>query len=130
MFPPPPLSIAHHDSCVCVIQEGAADGTSPFFHALMPLSMEYSMHKNPELRQAALFGIGVCAQYGGAAFTASCMEAVVKLRDVIVAEGSREVDNEHATDNAISSLGKILIFQEKGKDCFASGTVQLTEVKI
>lgn len=116
--------------CACITQEGAVDGTSPFFHALMPLSMEYSMHKNADLRQAALYGIGVCAQYGGGAFMPSCMEAVVKLRDVIMAEGSRELENEHATDNAISSLGKILVFQEKGKNYFANQAVQFIEVEI
>lgn len=61
-----------------------------------------------EVRQAAAYGCGVLAQFGGAQFAAACAKAVPLLAAVIAEPDARSVENLNATENAISAVAKII----------------------
>jgi len=73
----------------------------------MPLMLRHASSLDDELRQAALYGIGVCALNGGASFSSFTAKAVATLLHVAREEGARSYEKESATDNAVASLGKI-----------------------
>eukprot|EP01087_Luapelamoeba_hula_P021903 TRINITY_DN773_c0_g1_i1.p1 TRINITY_DN773_c0_g1~~TRINITY_DN773_c0_g1_i1.p1 ORF type:complete len:1105 (+),score=203.93 TRINITY_DN773_c0_g1_i1:1361-4675(+) len=99
---------------ICIFDDvveftGAASG--PLLqHFLVPLA-EYMIDSNPGVRQAAVYGIGLCAQHGGDQI-APLIEALMKrLGQVITHAESRTEENVHATENAISAWGKFCQFQ-------------------
>ncbi|KAH3758989.1 ARM family protein [Pelomyxa schiedti] len=75
-----------------------------FFNSLL----ESVSAEEPELRQAAAYGLGMCAKNLGPAFSPYASDVCNRLRMLIQHPESRETeDNIHATENAISALGKI-----------------------
>ena len=60
------------------------------------------------LRQCAVYGLGVAAQHQPAAFRQVAPSALAALMAVIQKPGAREEDNAMATENAIGALGKVL----------------------
>ncbi|CAB3366645.1 Hypothetical predicted protein [Cloeon dipterum] len=70
--------------------------------------LTYTEDGSAEVRQAAVYGCGVMGQYGGPAYSVACTEALAKLIKVISAPESRSVENNNATENAISAVTKIL----------------------
>lgn len=62
----------------------------------------------PEVRQAAAYGCGVLAQFGGPQFAGACARAVPLLAALIAEPNSRSVENLNATENAISAVTKII----------------------
>jgi hypothetical protein len=56
-----------------------------------------------------VFGVGACAQAAGPAFIPAIPSALAALYAVVEAKDSRVDINEPATDNAISSIGKIIL---------------------
>ena len=75
-----------------------------------------------ELRQAALFGIGLCAQNGGAGFGPYRAEAVQTLLHVMGQQDARGKMKESGTDNAAASLGKVacLLLHSRARACSLS----------
>ncbi|MEQ2190335.1 hypothetical protein XENOCAPTIV_028750 [Xenoophorus captivus] len=63
---------------------------------------------SPEVRQAAAYGVGVMAQYGGDNYRPFCTEALPLLVGVIQAADSRSKENVNATENCISAVGKLM----------------------
>ncbi|KAM8801973.1 ran-binding protein 6 isoform 2-T2 [Rhynchonycteris naso] len=66
---------------------------------------------NPEVRQAAAYGLGVMAQFGGDDYRSLCSEAIPLLVKVIKCANSKTKKNVIATENCISAVGKILRFK-------------------
>ncbi|XP_061917237.1 importin-5 [Entelurus aequoreus] len=66
---------------------------------------------SPEVRQAAAYGVGVMAQYGGESYRPFCTEAIPLLVRVIQAADSRLKENVNATENCISAVGKVMRFR-------------------
>uniref|UniRef100_A0A669D7R3 Karyopherin (importin) beta 3 n=1 Tax=Oreochromis niloticus TaxID=8128 RepID=A0A669D7R3_ORENI len=66
---------------------------------------------SPEVRQAAAYGVGVMAQFGGENYRPFCTEALPLLVRVIQAADSRSKENVNATENCISAVGKLMRFQ-------------------
>ncbi|XP_061745785.1 importin-5 [Nerophis ophidion] len=66
---------------------------------------------SPEVRQAAAYGVGVMAQYGGESYRPFCTEAIPLLVRVIQATDSRLKENVNATENCISAVGKVMRFR-------------------
>ncbi|XP_038147097.1 importin-5 [Cyprinodon tularosa] len=66
---------------------------------------------SPEVRQAAAYGVGVMAQYGGDNYRPFCTEALPLLVGVIQAADSRSKENVNATENCISAVGKLMRFR-------------------
>ncbi|KAM8975291.1 importin-5 [Pelodytes ibericus] len=69
---------------------------------------------SPEVRQAAAYGIGVMAQFGGDNYRPFCTESLPLLVGVIQAPDSKTKENVNATENCISAVGKIMKFRS---DC-------------
>lgn len=63
-----------------------------------------------EVRQAAAYGVGVAAQYGGPSYLQACASALPNLFAMINAPGSKSHENVLATENAISAVGKVCHF--------------------
>lgn len=74
---------------------------------LQPLAA-YVTDKSAEVRQAAAYGWGVLAQFGGDQFAGECGKALPLLMEVINDPESRTVKNLNSTENAISAVTKIL----------------------
>nr|XP_033804302.1 importin-5 [Geotrypetes seraphini] len=66
---------------------------------------------SPEVRQAAAYGIGVMAQFGGDNYRPFCTEALPLLVRVIQSADSKTKENINATENCISAVGKIMKFR-------------------
>jgi len=78
----------------------------------MPFMLEYVVDPTPEVRQAACYGLGVCAQQGAEKFKPYTRKVLELLVSVIKHPLSREEDNAPPTENAISSVGKIIRYQD------------------
>lgn len=67
----------------------------------------YVCDTQPEIRQAAAYGVGVMAQFGTELYAATCAEALPLLVKVIQDPESRAEENINPTENAISAVTKI-----------------------
>jgi len=63
--------------------------------------------ENPEVRQAAAYGVGVLAQFGGAGYADVCAEVIPVLSAVIAHSDGRTKANISATENCVSAITKI-----------------------
>ncbi|XP_072884532.1 importin-5 isoform X2 [Hemitrygon akajei] len=70
--------------------------------------LQYVCDNSPEVRQAAAYGIGVMAQFGGENYRPFCTEAIPLLVGVIQMEESKTKENINATENCISAVGKVM----------------------
>jgi len=71
-----------------------------------PIVKKLCKSENVDLRHSAAFGVGSCAKALGPMFR-EAKAALETLTAIIRAPGSREGEDEPATDDAISSVGKI-----------------------
>ncbi|KAJ1675451.1 importin subunit beta-3 [Spiromyces aspiralis] len=78
-----------------------------FFDTMIRSIVDPNSH---EIRQAAAYGIGVAAQFGGEMYADAVAAAVPNLVSVIKSEDARSDDNVYATENAVAALAKILKF--------------------
>lgn len=92
----------------------------PQAHSLLPRVIpalfECAASANPLLRHPALYGLGVCVQFGGAGFDAHVVPAAQLLVAVVSASDARSPDNVFATDNAMSALLKLARFRPAAVD--------------
>uniref|UniRef100_A0A2M3ZYW0 Putative karyopherin importin beta 3 n=1 Tax=Anopheles triannulatus TaxID=58253 RepID=A0A2M3ZYW0_9DIPT len=79
---------------------------------LQPM-LGYIKDEQAEVRQAAVYGLGVLGMYGGEQFSLACAQAIPLLMEVIMAPESREPENVNPTENAISAITKILKYNNK-----------------
>ncbi|KAI9089986.1 armadillo-type protein [Phlyctochytrium arcticum] len=63
-----------------------------------------------EVRQAAAYGAGVAAKYGGVEYAQPCAQALPSLFAMIDAPDARSEENILATENAVAAIGKICHF--------------------
>ncbi|CAF1129300.1 unnamed protein product [Rotaria sordida] len=77
---------------------------SQFFLTRMAESLADS---SAEVRQAAAYGFGVMGMSGGPVYARACAEALPPLFTMISALDSRSVENNTATENAVSAVTKI-----------------------
>ncbi|KAB0402924.1 hypothetical protein E2I00_011127 [Balaenoptera physalus] len=73
--------------------------------------LQYTCDSSPEVRQAAAYGLGVMAQYGGDNYRPFCTEALPLLVRVIQSADAKTKENINATENCISAVGKIMKFK-------------------
>lgn len=67
-------------------------------------------------RQAAAYGAGICARFGGPEYAEACSHFLQPLLAVINDSESRSEDNAFATDNCIAAIAKIIKFKgDSGK---------------
>lgn len=90
-----------------VIEFGGAASMKYSSVFLQPMAA-YVSDKIAEVRQAAAYGWGVLAQFGGEQYAGECAKALPLLIEIINAPDSRSVKNLNPTENAISAVTKIL----------------------
>lgn len=123
-----PASSRHVALCVFddVVLFGGEAGRSLIPKLLAPMRI-YSADPNPDVRQAAAFGVGVCAQFGGDAFMeGGGASAIQPLQQLLTSPDARSPMNEAAADNALTALVKILEHQEactQGEDGMKLGSL-------
>jgi hypothetical protein len=72
-------------------------------------TLKYTVDPEPQVRQAASYGIGIMAIHGGSQYHDVCLSAVPLLKQAIgLAEARSSREHTVATENAISAMGKIL----------------------
>ena len=101
---------------ICIFDDiiehtGEGGAANKYFQHFMPHFLSAAVNSHSDLRQAAVYGVGVCAEFGGAAFAPYMKPVVGVLNACVTAPDAREEDNAAPTENAISSLGKIAMFQ-------------------
>lgn len=64
----------------------------------------------PEVRQAAAYGVGVAAQFGGEPYAVFCSDSLQNLFKLIVETTVRDDTTQYARENAVSAIGKICHF--------------------
>lgn len=78
---------------------------------ILPYLARGAQSKSPALRQASVYGIGYCAQYGGETFAPVVADSIGLLGKIITSPESRtSKQSVYATENAVSAFGKILLF--------------------
>ncbi|GBG66984.1 hypothetical protein CBR_g74670 [Chara braunii] len=91
-----------------------------YFEVFLPAVLMACTDDNADVRQAAVYGIGVCAQFTGMRFRPIALEALGRLRTVVVHPEAKLPENAPATDNAVSAIGKICQYQ---RDCIDASQV-------
>lgn len=94
-----------------VMEHASATGlTGKYFDAFYPSVIAAVGDADVDLRQAAAYGLGVCAQHCRERFRQKAPEVLAALGAAAQAPGARSEENEAATDNVVSALGKAVEF--------------------
>ncbi|OMP07451.1 phosphoinositide 3-kinase regulatory subunit 4 [Corchorus olitorius] len=86
---------------ICIfddVAEHCREAAVKYYDTYLPFLLEACNDANADIRQAAVYGVGVCAEFGGSVF-----KPVVR-------------DNVMAYDNAVSALGKICQYHRDSID--------------
>ncbi|KAJ7955426.1 importin-5 [Quillaja saponaria] len=95
---------------ICIfddVAEQCREAAVKYYDTFLPFLLEACNDENPDVRQAAVYGLGVCAEFGGSMFKPLVGEALSRLNTVIQNPNALQPDNLMAYDNAVSALGKI-----------------------
>ena len=100
------------------------DFLGPAYLAVAQKICSYASSKYSAIRQAAVYGIGMMAQHGGATFaqiSQLCLESIRTAIEFPMDAATKEKKGKqtqyyHAKDNAVAALGKILKFQSTCAD--------------
>ena len=101
------------------ILEQTPQHAEPFFPSFAPAVLKYVSDEDPKVRQAAAFAVGTAAKFHAAALAQMFGPAAQSLAAVIQAPESRSRENQSATENAISALGKICRYAPDSVDANA-----------
>lgn len=104
---------------ICIfddVMEHCREAALKYYDTYLPFLLEACNDKHPDVRQAAVYGIGVCAEFGGSVFKPLVGEALSRLNFVIRHPNALHSDNVMAYDNAVSALGKICQFHRDSID--------------
>eukprot|EP01006_Ploeotia_vitrea_P036976 TRINITY_DN66079_c7_g2_i3.p1 TRINITY_DN66079_c7_g2~~TRINITY_DN66079_c7_g2_i3.p1 ORF type:complete len:1144 (+),score=626.30 TRINITY_DN66079_c7_g2_i3:69-3434(+) len=82
-----------------------------YFSRFLPALIQYTVDvKNPDLRQASAYGLGVCAQFCQQGFARFAQRSAANLLQCITMPKARDPENASATDNALAALGKLCVY--------------------
>ncbi|KAL8136315.1 hypothetical protein V2J09_002316 [Rumex salicifolius] len=104
---------------ICIfddIAEQCRDAALKYYDMYLPFLFEACSDENPDVRQAAVYGLGVCAEFGGPVFKPLVGEALSRLNVLIQHPSAQQSENVMAYDNAVSALGKICKFHKDSID--------------
>lgn len=91
-----------------IIEHGAPEPVvMGYAAAAVPAMASYTTDKDADLRQAAAYGLGICAKVAPEQFSAAANDALNHLNMLISNPTALEEDNRGVTDNAVSAMGKI-----------------------
>jgi len=96
------------------VQHCSGEAGFAFYPKLVTVLLTFATHARPEIRQAAAFGLGLCAENGAPPVMAPFLPAII---DTLKAQAShpqaREPANLSPTDNMVSSLLKVALNQQR-----------------
>ncbi|XP_047316709.1 importin-5-like [Impatiens glandulifera] len=101
---------------ICIfddVAEHCRDAALKYYETYLPFLLEACNDENADVRQASVYGLGVCAEFGGPAFRPLVGEALSRLNRVIADPNALKSENVMAYDNAVSALGKICQFHRE-----------------
>ncbi|KAG0494848.1 hypothetical protein HPP92_005842 [Vanilla planifolia] len=104
---------------ICIfddVAEQCQEAALKYYDNYLPFLLEACNDENSDVRQAAVYGIGVCAEFGGSFFRPLVGEALSRINNVIRHPNAQQPDNVMAYDNAVSALGKICQFHRNSID--------------
>ncbi|MBA0873311.1 hypothetical protein Goshw_000661 [Gossypium schwendimanii] len=104
---------------ICIfddVAEQCREAALKYYDTYLPFILEACNDENPDVRQAAVYGLGVCAEFGGPVFKPLVGEALSRLNAVIQHPNASQPENVMAYDNAVSALGKICLFHRDSID--------------
>ncbi|KAG6605836.1 importin-5 [Cucurbita pepo subsp. pepo] len=104
---------------ICIfddVAEQCREAALKYYDTYLPFLLEACNDENPDVRQAAVYGLGVCAEFGGSVFKPLVGEALSRLNVVLRHPNALLPENVMAYDNAVSALGKICQFHRDSID--------------
>ncbi|KAF5725527.1 importin-5-like [Tripterygium wilfordii] len=104
---------------ICIfddVAEQCRETALRYYDTYLPFLLEACNDENSDVRQAAVYGLGVCAEFGGSVFKPLVGEALSRLNVVIRHPSAIQPENVMAYDNAVSALGKICRFHRDSID--------------
>ncbi|KAF1867035.1 hypothetical protein Lal_00049462 [Lupinus albus] len=104
---------------ICIfddVAEQCREAALKYYETYLPFLLEACNDDIPDVRQAAVYGLGVCAEFGGSVFKPLVGEGLSRLNAVIQHPNALQGDNIMAYDNAVSALGKICQFHRDSID--------------
>ncbi|GJU14456.1 importin-5-like protein [Tanacetum coccineum] len=87
-----------------------------YYETYLPSLLEACNDGNSDIRQAAAYGVGVCAEHGGSVIKPLIGDALSRLNAVIRDPNALHPDNVMAYDNAVSAVGKLFHFHRDSID--------------
>ncbi|KAM2985013.1 hypothetical protein FF2_005466 [Malus domestica] len=104
---------------ICIfddVAEQCREAALKYYDTFLPFLLEACNDDNPDVRQAALYGLGVCLEFGGIVIKPLVGKALSRLNAVIQHPNALQAENVMAYDNAVSALGKICQFHRDSID--------------
>ncbi|XP_073141083.1 uncharacterized protein [Henckelia pumila] len=104
---------------ICIfddVAEQCREAALKYYDTYLPFLLEACNDESSDVRQAAVYGIGICAEFGGSVFKPLVGEALSRLNVVIRHPNALQQDHVMAYDNAVSALGKICQFHRDSID--------------
>ncbi|XP_075493553.1 uncharacterized protein LOC142531336 isoform X1 [Primulina tabacum] len=104
---------------ICIfddVAEQCRETALKYYDTHLPFLLEACNDENPDIWQAAVYGLAVCAEFGGSVFTPLVGETLSRLNVVIRHPNASQPEFVMAYDNAVSALGKICQFHRDGID--------------
>ncbi|MCD7465041.1 hypothetical protein HAX54_000434 [Datura stramonium] len=98
------------------VAELCREASRKYYDTYLPFILEACNDESSDVRQAAAYGLGICAEYGGSVFKPFIGEALSQLNIVIGHPNALQPVNVMAYDNAVSALGKICQFHRDSID--------------
>ncbi|KAH1094362.1 hypothetical protein GYH30_039877 [Glycine max] len=92
------------------VAEHGREAALKYYDSFLPFLLEACNDEYPDVRHAVIYGVGVCAEFGGSVFNPLVGEALSRLDVVIRHPNALHADNIIAYDNVVSALGKICQF--------------------
>ncbi|KAL8262933.1 hypothetical protein R6Q59_024282 [Mikania micrantha] len=92
------------------LAEQCRESASKYYDTYLPFLLEACNDVNPEVQQAAVYGLGVCIEHGGSVIKPLIGEIFSRLNLVISHPEALQPENVMAYDNAVSALGKVCLF--------------------
>nr|XP_016458312.1 PREDICTED: importin-5-like isoform X1 [Nicotiana tabacum] len=98
------------------LMEHCGEAALKYYNMYLPFLLDACNDDSSDVRQNALYGLGLSAEYGGYAFRPFIGEALSRINVVITHLNALEPENAEAYDNAVSALGKICQFHRETID--------------
>jgi len=76
----------------------------------VPAMAAYTQDKDADLRQAAVYGLGIVAQASPASLAPHAADTVKAITALLQHPSAQEEENRGVTDNAVGALGKVMFY--------------------